>query len=55
MINIDGRTVVDERKVPLARLYDYGVYVKVKRLPASTVGDYFAILNWLTDWGYNVI
>lgn len=55
MISIDGRIVVDEQKTPLAKVHDYGKYVKVRRLPACTIGDYFAILNWLTDWGYYVV
>ena len=55
MINIDGDTVIDKYGRQLARLSDYGRYVKVKRLQACTIGDYFAILNWLMDWGYNAI
>lgn len=55
MINIDGRTVVDERKTPLAKITDFGKYVRVNRLPACSIGDYFAILTWLNDWGYTAI
>lgn len=55
MINIDNRIVVDENKTQLAKVFDYGKYVKVKRLPACSLGDYFAILAWLDDWGYTAI
>ena len=52
MINIDNRVVVDEAGRRLAWLFDNGKFVRVKRLPACTIGDYFAILSWLLDWGY---
>ena len=55
MINIDGRIIVDERQVPLAKIHDFGKFLKVRRLPACTIGDYFVILNWLNEWGYNAI
>ena len=55
MINIDGNFVYDERRVPLAKVLDFGRYVRVIRQPACSVGDYFAILTFLLDWGYRVV
>lgn len=55
MININGRTVYDDRKIPLAKLEDHGTHVRVRRLPACSIGTFFAILNWLTDWGYRAV
>lgn len=55
MMNIDGKIVVDQLGRHLAKLMDYGKYIRVKRLPACTLGDYFVILNWLSEWGYNAI
>lgn len=55
MINIDNRVVVDEKGTRLAKIFDYGKFVKVKMLPACSIGDYFCILTWLNDWGYNAI
>lgn len=55
MINIDGMCVVDADKNKLARITDYGKYIRVRRLPACSLGDYFAILTWLDDWGYVAI
>lgn len=55
MINIDNRVVIDEKGRRLASIVDYGNFVKVKRFPACSVGDYFAVLTWLNDWGYTAI
>jgi len=55
MIKIGGDYVYDERRVPLAIVLDFGRYVKVIRQPACSVGDYFAILTFLLDWGYRVV
>lgn len=53
-MKIDGKVVYDERQLPLALLYDFGSHIRVKRLCACSIGDYFAILTWLVDKGYNV-
>lgn len=55
MINIDNRLVVDETGKRLAKISYYGKRVRVNRLPACSLGDYFAILLWLDDWGYHAI
>lgn len=54
MINIDGSTIVDKKGRKLASIVGEGKEVEVHRLPASSIGDYFAVLTWLIDWGYEV-
>ena len=37
----------------LARLEDHGTYYLVLKHPACTIGEYFYILSYLMDLGYN--
>jgi hypothetical protein len=53
-MKLDGKVVYDERQLPLALLYDYGSFIRVRRLCACSIGDYFAILTWLVDKGFDV-
>lgn len=37
----------------LARVIDYGYYVRVKPEPCCSLGEYFAVLTFLADLGYD--
>lgn len=37
----------------LARVIDYGYYVRVKPEPCCSVGEYFAVLSFLNGLGFD--
>ena len=37
----------------LVRLVDHGSYYRALKLPRCSIGDYFAVLSYLMDLGYN--
>ena len=44
-VGMDGKVLV--------RLEDHGSYYRALKLPRCSIGDYFAVLSCLVDWGYN--
>jgi len=45
----EANSVYDERGRELARIETFRNRRRVKRTPACTLGEYFAILSWLMD------
>jgi len=53
-LNMHGCKVKDENGVHLADLFEDGGQIVVSRTPACSAGDYFYILGYIRDLGFDV-
>lgn len=45
----EANTIYDEKGRELAKIDIYGHSRRIRRTPACSIGEYFAILTWLMD------
>lgn len=53
MTGLSGYRVKDESGRVLAYLYEVNGVLRVVRTPECSIGDYFRILTFLQEFGYN--
>jgi len=54
MTDISGNIVKDEKGRVLATLYEVDGVIRVARTPLCSIGEFFLILTYLQDLGFDV-